>query len=102
MSLSRIYQGRVARLKLLDGKAIDAEPESGERMEQILSEHHAEFQRAVNYHQFQLLRLSIDEESPLGKIRKRMIEADVAARRLKAKDHKDDAEKRGLQERGQT
>ena len=98
MSLSRIYQGRVARLKLLEGKAIDAEPVSDDRMTEILAEHHAEFQRAVNYHQFQLLRLSTDEESPLGKIRKRMIEADVAARRLKAKDYKDDAEKRRLQD----
>ncbi|MFZ9936244.1 MAG: type V CRISPR-associated protein Cas12b [Luteolibacter sp.] len=99
MPLSRIYQGRVTRLKLLDDKkATDGAALPPSRMEDLLSRHHAEFQKAVNYHQFQLLRLSIDESSPLGKIRKRMVEADIAARRLKANDCVDEKEKRGLQE----
>ncbi len=98
MSLSRIYQGRVTRLKLLDDKkSTDGEAVSQQRMEELLSRHHAEFQKAVNYHQFQLLRLSLDESSALGKIRKRMVGADVAARRLRAKDWRDDKEKRDLQ-----
>ena len=71
-TLSRIYQGRGSGLKLLDPKTIDGEPVSSGQRDEILMRHHAEFQRAVNYHQFQLLRLSTDEQSPLGKIRKRM------------------------------
>ncbi len=98
MSLSRIYQGRVSGLKLLEPKTFDGEPVSEAQRDQILMRHHAEFQKAVNYHQFQLLRLSTDEESPLGRIRKRMLEADVAARRLRAQDWKDEKEKRGLQD----
>jgi IS605 OrfB family transposase len=99
MPLSRIYQGRVTRLKLLaDKKATDGASLPPSRMEDMLSRHHSEFQKAVNYHQFQLLRLSTDENSPLGKIRKRMVDADIAARRLKANDCANEKERRGLQE----
>ncbi len=99
MPLNRIYQGRVSGLKLLpDKKSTDAEPVSDERMRSILSTHHAEFQKALNYHQFQLLRLSTDPHSALGKIRKRMVEADIASRRLKASDVNDDKEKRRMQD----
>lgn len=98
MSLSRIYQGRVTHLKLLDDKkALDAEAVPKQRLAEILGDHHAEFSRAVNYHKFQLLRLSTDKDSPLGKIRQRLIDADVATRRLRANDVTDEKERRKLQ-----
>jgi hypothetical protein len=98
MSLNRIYQGRIVGLKVLPDKALDAEPSPPERMEEILDAHHGEFQRAVNYHLFHLLRLSTDRTSTLGKIRSRMVEADVAARRLRAGDAADERERRSLQD----
>jgi hypothetical protein len=48
-TLSRIYQGRVSGLKLLEPKAIDGDALSKDRRDAILMGHHAEFQRAVNY-----------------------------------------------------
>lgn len=87
MPLSRIYQGRVTKLKLLtDGKATDADPVTPDQLQAILSAHHQTFQDAVNYHQWQMLRLAKDPATPLGKIRVRLLVADVCVRRDQIKD----------------
>jgi hypothetical protein len=68
--MNRIYQGRVSKVEILNGKNSDVQ--SLENWQSVLWQHHELFQDAVNYYLLALLALARDPANPATAIRNRM------------------------------
>ncbi len=73
--MNRIYQGRVTKVEILNGKSADGQPQELPNWQSALWQHHELFQDAVNYYLFCLAALASSATSPMGKLRNQLASA---------------------------
>jgi hypothetical protein len=70
--MNRIYQGRVTKVEILNGKNADNQPQELPDWQSALWQHHELFQDGVNYYLFCLAALASNPSSPMGKLRNQL------------------------------